>query len=177
MKLPARIESKIQRVPFCGCWLWMGSGGRYGYVWFEGKLRRAHSVVFELSGGSVPEGQELMHTCDIGLCVNPDHLVAGTHQENMTDMVRKGRSRSLSGPDHWSHRNPEKARAIARENIVRTHHSGALNNNAKATPEVVARIRSAHSASPSTSMADLGRLFGLGREQTRKIVKGIVWNS
>ena len=26
MNIPARFEAKIVRVPFCGCWIWTGSG-------------------------------------------------------------------------------------------------------------------------------------------------------
>jgi hypothetical protein len=177
VNLPERIEAKIARVPFSGCWIWLGAGDRYGSLWAGGRIQRAHRVLFELAGGSIPEGRELMHTCDVGVCVNPSHLVVGTHLDNMADMVRKGRSRAPSGAAHWCHRNPEKARAIARRNIVKTHGAGALNNNAKVTPEVAARIRAAHAANPSTAMAELGSAFGLGREQTRRIVKGIAWKS
>lgn len=66
---------------------------------------------------------------------------------------------------------------VAIANISRSHHKGERNNNAKVTTEVVARIRAAYAANPSVSMAQLGQSFGLGREQTRKIIKEIVWAS
>jgi hypothetical protein len=33
----------------------------------------------------------VMHTCDTPLCVRPDHLVAGSHADNVADMVAKRR--------------------------------------------------------------------------------------
>lgn len=177
MNLPPRIEAKIVRIPFCGCWIWSGSGERYGTTWFDGKRILAHHLLFRLAGRSIPEGMEVMHSCDTGLCVNPDHLSVGTHADNMADMVRKGRARAPSGERHWTRSDVDRARMIARTNIKRSHHSGALNSNAKVTMEVAARIRAAYAANPSASMSQLGLSFGLGREQTRKIVKGIAWNS
>lgn len=177
MNLPPHIEAKIVRVPFCGCWIWTGSGDRYGVAWYEGRRIRAHHLLFRLAGNTIPAGMEVMHACDIGLCVNPAHLSVGTHADNMADMVRKGRSRAPSGERHWSRSDPERARLVARTNIKRSHYSGERNSNAKVTAEVSARIRAAYAANPSASMTQLGRSFGLGREQTRKIVKGIAWKS
>lgn len=177
MELPDRIEQKIVRIPFSGCWIWVGAAGRYAYSQLNGRVVRLHRALFEMAGNSIPAGMELLHSCDIGVCVNPDHLSIGTHQDNMTDMVRKGRAKAPSGADHWTRSDPERAREIARKNIVNSHGSGEANGNSKVTLAMAAAIRANHAANPQQTMTTLGSTFGLGREQTRKIVKGIVWNS
>lgn len=177
MKTLERIERKIVRVPFSGCWIWMGSAGRYGYVQFNGRVVRAHRALFEMAGNVIPQDMEVRHSCDVSLCVNPDHLAIGTHQQNMDDMVQRGRARAPRGADHWTKTDPDRARAIARRNIVRAHGAGESNNNAKASPALAAAIRAAYAGNPTQTMTTLGQSFGLGREQTRKIVKGIVWKS
>lgn len=42
--------------------------------------------------GPIPEGYVVMHLCDNPPCANPEHLKAGTQNENIQDAVRKGRS-------------------------------------------------------------------------------------
>lgn len=56
-----------------------------------------HAVYAEFVG-PVPEGMMLLHSCDNGICVNPDHLRPGTHQDNMRDMTE--RKRSCIGQKH-----------------------------------------------------------------------------
>lgn len=171
--IPDRIAKRISPVPFAGCWLWVGSGLRYGTVYWEGRIQRAHRVVFQLCGHELPPGMELMHSCDNGFCVNPAHLSVGTHQDNMNDMVRKGRARAPTGDAHWTRHDKERARQIGRKNILATHASGFANTNAKVTPEVIAAVRQTHRCDPNLTLTELGAPHGIGRETARKIVKGI----
>jgi len=175
--LPDRIERKIERIPFSGCWIWMGYADRYGQTSYKGKHHSVHRMVYKILIGEIPEGKELLHSCDIGVCVNPHHLSIGTHLENMQDMAKKGRAKAPKGDDHWTRNNIEKARAIGRKNISNAHGSGENNNNSKITFAIAEEIRKTHSNNPDLTLVELGNLFGLGKEQTRKIVRRIVWKS
>ncbi len=89
-----RFESKVERIPESGCWIWTGAGSdRYGHFKFGKRLSLAHRASYAMFVGPVPDGMEVCHKCDIGWCVNPTHLFLGTHTENMQDAVRKGRIR------------------------------------------------------------------------------------
>lgn len=76
------------------CWPWQGTRISAGYGWMSvrGKQVYAHRLMLELTGHALPEGCEVMHTCDNPACVNPQHLVVGDRAQNATDMVAKGRS-------------------------------------------------------------------------------------
>jgi predicted XRE-type DNA-binding protein len=89
------------------CWEWKSSlyPNGYGQVWFEGRMQKAHRVVYELVIGPIPEGEGyhgtcVCHTCDNRKCVNPDHLFLGSHDENMHDMKSKGRAPRMQGEAH-----------------------------------------------------------------------------
>jgi hypothetical protein len=87
-----------------GCWTWTGriNACGYGQLGVSGKLRSAHRLAYESSVGSIPDGVQVCHKCDVRSCVRPDHLFLGTQADNIRDMVSKGRAR---GGSHLGERN------------------------------------------------------------------------
>lgn len=64
-----------------GCWEWTAYRTSRGYGRFVG--RSAHRVVYETVVGHDADGLDLDHLCRNPSCVNPDHLEAVTHRENV----------------------------------------------------------------------------------------------
>ena len=54
-----------------------------------GCTQNAHRYVYQLLKGEIPSGQVVRHTCDNKLCINPDHLILGTQQENVNDYMER----------------------------------------------------------------------------------------
>lgn len=63
-----------------------GTGSTY-----RQRQRSTHRVAYEMFNGAVPSDKCVCHRCDVQLCVNPDHLFLGTHDDNQKDKARKGR--------------------------------------------------------------------------------------
>lgn len=82
-----------------------GFTGGYGYTkraW-GGKPKRTiklHRAVYcdyhKLSPDDIA-GLAVRHTCDNPRCINPEHLILGTQQENIQDMMERGRHVSIRG--------------------------------------------------------------------------------
>lgn len=85
--------------PTTGCWLWTKSCGKkgYGQIWIIDKFVRVSRASFEIFKGPIPDGLNVLHSCDTPRCFNPDHLEAGTQSKNITDAVERGRW-PASGP-------------------------------------------------------------------------------
>ena len=94
--IAVRLWRHVVREPEDGCWLWAGAMNRpdpWGYGVInrgDGVLALAHHVAWEVTFGTVPEGQRVLHHCDVRRCVRPEHLWVGTQQENLRDAHRKG---------------------------------------------------------------------------------------
>lgn len=88
------------------CRIWDGPANKDGYGVFTyvdpGTGRRrsmgAHKAAFLASGGVVPPGQVVRHvTCHRTLCIEPQHLAAGTQKQNLEDRKETGTWNRRSG--------------------------------------------------------------------------------
>jgi len=72
---------------------WINAKG-YGQIKRAGVKMTHHRWVYcqhhKISLDSIA-GKQVMHTCDTPACINPEHLVLGTNQDNVTDKMTKGR--------------------------------------------------------------------------------------
>jgi hypothetical protein len=68
-----------------GCVLWTGPLDEkgYGHLVLNGRNIRVHQASYIAYIGEVPPGLEIDHLCRVRHCVNPDHLEAVTHRENI----------------------------------------------------------------------------------------------
>ena len=67
------------------CWVWQAAQDQRGYGRFNvnGRNEKAYRVAYQLLVGEIPEGTEIDHVCRNKSCVNPDHLEAVSHRENI----------------------------------------------------------------------------------------------
>lgn len=78
-----------------GCWIF-GTGLTHDHQKFyrrkvDGGHLGAHVFSYLIHFGPIPRGHVVRHTCDVGACVRPDHLIPGSHRDNSRDMVKRGR--------------------------------------------------------------------------------------
>lgn len=91
----ARFWSKTERRGECV--LWTAGLDKDGYGKFATgphggqKHHRAHRWIYEQLVGPV-NAPVLRHSCDTPACVNVEHLIPGSHADNVHDCIARGRS-------------------------------------------------------------------------------------
>lgn len=72
-----------------GCWTWTGKqhgSNKYPRFEYEGEILRAHRQSIKIHRGVDPDNHEVIrHKCDRKMCVNPNHLEPGNHEDNVKD--------------------------------------------------------------------------------------------
>lgn len=107
---------------------------------------RAHRLAFETFVGPIPDGMEICHHCDNRRCINPKHLFAGTHQDNIDDREAKGRNRPQRGESNVTSKLTE--------------------------PEVISMRRLRQKG---LTYAAIAARFGVHKKTAMQIVKGEQW--
>lgn len=187
-----------QRVPqYFGlgpCWEWIA--GRYvsgyGQVFMAKKSGKAHRAAYRMFKEAIPPGRWVLHKCDNKLCVNPEHLILGTHSDNVADRDSKGRNNPQRGEQHYTHRHPEWVKRGV-EHSCRAHpemikrgedhymwgdplglRRGAANPQAKITESVVRAVREAWKAGGVTQRA-LALKFKISFQHVNSLVNHRSW--
>lgn len=127
------------------CRNWFG----YGIVRREGRAVRHHRWIYALANGLTLadlDGLEIRHRCDNPGCINPSHLIAGSHTDNMRDMAERGRNRQPKGE---------------------------RNGRAKLTEGTVAEIRSLVAA--GVPHREIASHVGIDKSQVSRVATRKIW--
>ena len=140
--------SIVQRGLSTPCWEWTGqklpNKCNYGRIAYKAKMRVAHRLVWYFIKGKWPVLQ-INHHCDNPPCINPEHLFEGTQQQNIDDMVSKGRQCR-----------------------------GEINHNAKLIEQQVISIR-IYAKYEIYTTKHLAKMFGVQPQTVQKIVNKSIW--
>jgi hypothetical protein len=145
------------------CLIWQrGSSEGYGHMHTQGKCQLAHRLAYAAVYGAIPKGMLCLHKCDTPACCNPEHLFIGTQDDNMKDMVRKGRSARRCGDACPSR--------IHRDKQCR----GEKHPCATLTDEIVREIRASY-VPRKVSCRKLGEKYGVSLQTVYRAVMGKTW--
>ena len=87
----------------------------YGKIMVDGKYEYVHRIVYMHHNGAIPEGHEILHSCDNSICVEPTHVRAGTHAENMTEMMERNRFVASKGRAIFNQKDADFIRFVRNE--------------------------------------------------------------
>lgn len=90
------------------CWIWTGAKHKQGYgsvFTSKGKTELAHRIMWRhFNYSEIPDGLNVLHSCDNTSCCNPKHLELGTQRKNILDMFERNRDNRVYGERQWNHK-------------------------------------------------------------------------
>lgn len=98
----ADLEKRLEIRNDCIFWIGTTNNKGYGKAWYPRTKRLVllHRLVWEKANRrKVPEGRNVLHSCDAPGCVNPKHLSADSQSKNIKDAYYRGRM-DMSGDRH-----------------------------------------------------------------------------
>jgi hypothetical protein len=129
------------------CWPWKGSRQGYGYGRFKLASYHtvgAHRLAYLLGHGEGLGDLHALHRCDNPPCCNPDHLFAGTNDDNVADKLAKGRQTSpgdQSGDKNRAAKLSASQVEQIRKRIAAGHTNTAIAKDYGVTHQLISRIR------------------------------------
>ena len=152
--LAERFWSKVSVAGPNDCWSWLGTTSKSGYGRLFGgrhsgkqSTHTASRLSYELNCGPIPDGLEILHSCDNPRCVNPRHLRVGSHKENMSEASERQR--------------------------FKNHVKGRAHHNAKLSAAKVKAIRRRHARGESSRA--LAVLYGVAKPTMYNVLHGRTW--
>jgi hypothetical protein len=146
--LEERFWEKVNKRSPDECWEWVATKRNgYGRMYTSGRLIGAHRVSWRINFGEFPPADvKVLHKCDNPSCVNPRHLFLGTQQDNVDDMIEKGRHRYPIG-----------------ENV----HTNKLTED---------EVREIRKLSSTLSQSSISEKFGVSKGAIKHILRGRSWS-
>ena len=144
-----RILRNVVIHPRSRCWHWIAARDRDGYGVTRNlgsrRTQRAHRVAYEAFNGPLSPDLLVLHECDRPSCVNPEHLRAGTHVDNVHDCKNKGRLADTRGECHGlSKLTEEKVRAIRQWTGTQSEAARHFGVRQQAISKIVRGLRWSH---------------------------------
>lgn len=94
-----RFLERVNVTPTCHYWTGATDKDGYGTFNVNGTKLGAHVYAYTQANGPVPDGMEVDHLCHRRLCVNPQHLEAVSHTDNLARRSDRLLSTPLSDDD------------------------------------------------------------------------------
>ncbi len=160
-------KNKWNNIP-CLEWIARLNNKGYGTITINKNSYYSHRVSWTLENGKIPKNLMVLHHCDNRKCINPNHLFLGTNEDNVRDMIEKGRQQNYSnmakGNANGARKYPEK---LAR---------GEKNGSSKLKEYQVLEICRLNKET-KISMMKLAKIYGVSDVTISKILKGETWKN